>query len=498
MFNPTTWPVKIVGAVQSWREDRWRFFYHMGCTLGLIAYTMTDILHLRVIAMVGNAASLMFFVSRKSPEFRDSLFWCVVFGMVNLLFLARAVLDHTIAVSPEQEAIYDDWLSGSRISLRQGMQLIRSAERRKVPAGAQIRAQGEFYTDLQLVIDGSAEARWSEGQCGFAESVCGWVGEMGYLDRLRRYDGTDDRQRQRRLRPATTQVVATTPCTVLVWSDQELRKVFEENPGLQGPLNGLLAGVAADRMASRMEDSQYESMLKGVLADGQVTQKAREIVSRYREQHGIDDVMHHRILKRAGWTPEEWVVGMKRDCQVDVVLRRLDQDRADSEVVSIQGYARAFGELSSYFPAQFRDDSGVVWPTAEHYFQAMKFEDDTAKHTIRSAQTALRARELGRGYDHPEWRLREDWDQTRETVLWDATRHKFAQSELCRSALLATGDRPIILKDCDSFWGTGVDGSGENKLGQVLMAVRSELRAGLLEIREPCTVSPAPWPLPGD
>ncbi len=42
---------------------------------------------------------------------------------------------------------------------------------------------------------------------------------------------------------------------------------------------------------------------------------------------------------------------------------------------------------------------------------------------------------------------------------------------------LATGDSKIVEHtENDRYWGDGGDGSGQNRLGQILMRVRAELR----------------------
>jgi ribA/ribD-fused uncharacterized protein len=44
--------------------------------------------------------------------------------------------------------------------------------------------------------------------------------------------------------------------------------------------------------------------------------------------------------------------------------------------------------------------------------------------------------------------------------------------------LLSTGDEPIVENaPGDYYWGCGKDGSGRNRLGQILMDVRAKLRA---------------------
>jgi ribA/ribD-fused uncharacterized protein len=47
-----------------------------------------------------------------------------------------------------------------------------------------------------------------------------------------------------------------------------------------------------------------------------------------------------------------------------------------------------------------------------------------------------------------------------------------------RAVLLGTGDAKLVEHtERDAYWGDGGDGSGQNRLGQILMQVRDELRA---------------------
>lgn len=59
-----------------------------------------------------------------------------------------------------------------------------------------------------------------------------------------------------------------------------------------------------------------------------------------------------------------------------------------------------------------------------------------------------------------------------------AVRKKFTTHTKIRHMLLATGDEPLIENaPSDYYWWCGADGSGQNKLGQILMQVRAELRS---------------------
>ncbi len=74
-------------------------------------------------------------------------------------------------------------------------------------------------------------------------------------------------------------------------------------------------------------------------------------------------------------------------------------------------------------------------------------------------------------------KIRPDWDRIKDTVMDRALRAKFAQHRDLRALLLGTGDEAI---DEDSpkdyYWGIGADGTGQNKLGEMLMRLRAELR----------------------
>jgi ribA/ribD-fused uncharacterized protein len=57
-------------------------------------------------------------------------------------------------------------------------------------------------------------------------------------------------------------------------------------------------------------------------------------------------------------------------------------------------------------------------------------------------------------------------------------RRKFELHPELRAMLLATGEEAIAeANPADRYWGVGGDGTGLNKLGQIMTRVRTELRA---------------------
>lgn len=133
-----------------------------------------------------------------------------------------------------------------------------------------------------------------------------------------------------------------------------------------------------------------------------------------------------------------------------------------------------FWGLSNFSPPGIEAD-GVYWTTIEHYFQAQKFQDEQHRERIRLASSPKEARTLGQTRASP---IRPDWDEVREDVMLFAMRLKFQQAT-ARELLLSTADRKLIESSpYDYYWACGQDGTGLNRLGQLLMKVRNELRTG--------------------
>jgi hypothetical protein len=133
-----------------------------------------------------------------------------------------------------------------------------------------------------------------------------------------------------------------------------------------------------------------------------------------------------------------------------------------------------YGELSNFAPYPFLL-KGKVWPTAEHYFQAQKFAGIDHEDAIRLAKSPMVAAHMGRSRERP---LRLDWENVKDVIMRDALRAKFMQHPALASLLLKTDDAELVEHTThDCYWADGGDGTGRNRLGQLLMELRDQLRA---------------------
>ena len=118
----------------------------------------------------------------------------------------------------------------------------------------------------------------------------------------------------------------------------------------------------------------------------------------------------------------------------------------------------------------------LIGPQLNTFFQAQKFEDAAYRERIRRAHNPKDAKQLGRTRSLP---ILPDWDTKRDDVMLEAIRKKFGTHPAVRELLLATGDEELIENaPNDYYWGCGRTGTGQNKLGKILMRVREELRDG--------------------
>lgn len=131
--------------------------------------------------------------------------------------------------------------------------------------------------------------------------------------------------------------------------------------------------------------------------------------------------------------------------------------------------------LGSYADLSFLLED-TLWPSVEHYLQAMQYEAVQEQERIRALATpALAYREA-----KARWfkRRRKDWKSLRTIYLTRAIYTRCKTHEQARARLLETGDLQLVENDqYDYYWGCGRDRRGDNMYGQVLMSVRDKLRA---------------------
>lgn len=139
-------------------------------------------------------------------------------------------------------------------------------------------------------------------------------------------------------------------------------------------------------------------------------------------------------------------------------------------------FENKYAFLSNFYASPFTHD-GIMYPTNEHFFQAMKTLDIDERKKIAAAETPGLAKRMGRNVQ-----LRSDWEKIKVDIMMLGLRLKFKDPELA-AKLIATGDEELVEGNwwCDQFWGScncskHIRTPGRNVLGMLLMELRKELQ----------------------
>ena len=124
--------------------------------------------------------------------------------------------------------------------------------------------------------------------------------------------------------------------------------------------------------------------------------------------------------------------------------------------------------LSNFYNAEITYN-GYTFRNNEAAFQAQKCPSRIKEFCDLNPSEAKR---LGRHVC-----LRYDWEYVKEDIMYEVCKTKFIQHPDLAQLLIDTGDAALIEGNTwgDTTWGV-CDGIGENKLGNILMKIRDELK----------------------
>lgn len=140
----------------------------------------------------------------------------------------------------------------------------------------------------------------------------------------------------------------------------------------------------------------------------------------------------------------------------------------------INNFENEYAFLSNFYDSPFKGGDGIIYPTNEHFFQAMKSHNQHNRELIAKASTPGQAKRLGR-----QLVLRADWESIKDDVMRNGLANKFDQNPKLLQKLLDTEDAILIEGNNwhDNTWGNCYCEKccgfpGENRLGKMLMELR--------------------------
>lgn len=150
--------------------------------------------------------------------------------------------------------------------------------------------------------------------------------------------------------------------------------------------------------------------------------------------------------------------------------------------------AMMFHIFENEFPTP-TEYEGQVYPSAFHAFQAARYADDLRAPLVSlgslgsngngRAMSVHEARAYGARTDLP---ILPTFVANRAGIMRAILRAKFATSHKLLSALLRTGNRPLVYDSKCPVWGCGPSDKGRNLHGELLAAVRDEIRGEVAQL----------------
>lgn len=141
---------------------------------------------------------------------------------------------------------------------------------------------------------------------------------------------------------------------------------------------------------------------------------------------------------------------------------------------------KPYGALSNLYRREVVYE-GVTFQTSEHAYQAGKARKESVREWLMAAPSPSLLAMAAHGLY--VWDVHPDWSKTKFTRMKEILYAKYTQHEDLKELLLSTGDKRLVeVATVDNavnrLWGE-VNGKGKNKLGELLMEVRAQIRMEL-------------------
>lgn len=141
---------------------------------------------------------------------------------------------------------------------------------------------------------------------------------------------------------------------------------------------------------------------------------------------------------------------------------------------SIEEFRGEYFFLSNFYTGEKFSYQGLEFSNGESAFHSQKnIKNSKAYQSLSPSEAKRRGRKEN---------LREDWEEVKDQIMFDIQLAKFSQSKELKEKLLATDNKTLVEGNWwhDNYWGScqcsRCQNKGKNKLGEILMKVREQLK----------------------
>ncbi len=321
------------------------YFGHLSFVLVAVSYAVDDFLELRLIAIAGSSAMLVFSYFHPHGRILWLPFrWNIVFVALNSWRVAKVGLDHYRSghLHPKVDTLYKDHF-GETMEKTDFARLVQLATLETYEEGETVVAQGCENRYVRLVVAGDLAVD-RDGQTTY------WLREGQFVSEMGMHAGLGLRG------------TVTSCCTVkavaspggvhlLRWDRTELMHLLELNKSIYRALQACLSWDIVSKLKSqrallasgRIEDperwtvkrreqslARYSAILQNMLSHPGYLNERKQKLAKYRDIHQVGDSDHLAALNNVGWTPSEFESGSKEG--------QLDEDELEFQSLGYRGW----------------------------------------------------------------------------------------------------------------------------------------------------------------
>ena len=210
------------------------YFLHAGNVLLLVAYSVRDILWLRLFAVISALIAIPYFVLQPAPLWVP-IGWSCVFAAINLYQSWRLFVERRpVKLSPEEEEVRR--LVFEDLPTRKILQVLSVGSWISAKTGERMLERGKSPETISLIVRGTVRVTGNGGVLG--DLVAGHLVGSALL-----LTGA----------PAAVDAVATEPVRALRWEIETLERYLNANPEVRIVLQRHLARDLSGKLASYLQ-----------------------------------------------------------------------------------------------------------------------------------------------------------------------------------------------------------------------------------------------------
>jgi len=301
-------------------------FGHSSFILVAVSYAMDDFLQLRIIAVAGSAAMLVFTYFHPHGRVLWLPFkWNVLFIVLNSYRIGRVYWEQYRATNLSDELLHIRDRHFYAMDPVDFSKLTRLGKVDVHTKGDILVEQDEGNRYIRLVLSGCLSVR-RDGTTTYCLTEGNFIAETGLHAGLMIPGQVD----------SCCAIVADSDVRVLTWDRTELIDLMNLSVGIRRSLKAVLSwdivrklkyqrqmlssGVVYDaaewtRLRHEQSKHRYTAIVKQILASDQpqtITKRMNPQLEKYRMIHHIDDDYHEAALKECGWTVGEFKEHLKK------------------------------------------------------------------------------------------------------------------------------------------------------------------------------------------